>query len=144
MLRRMADQELSFAGVGARFGAALAIVFATFNPEGVSYYHWALRDWSAFDPLKGIVGVVLLIGWAVFLRATSRSLGPFGFLLAVAFFGMLVWALVYYGVVVADSARAITYLAMFVLAGVLTAGMVWSIVRRRISGQVDVDEADRA
>jgi hypothetical protein len=28
------------------------------------------------------------------------------------------------------------------LAGVLTSGMVWSIVRRRISGQVDVDEGD--
>lgn len=140
----MADQEISFGGVGARFAAALALVFATFNPEGYSYFHWALLDWQAFDPIKGIVRVVLLIGWTVFLRATSRSLGAFGFVLAVAFFGMLVWALVYYGFIAADSSRAITYLGSFVLAGVLTAGMVWSIVRRRISGQVDVDEADRA
>ncbi len=31
---------------------------------------------------------------------------------------------------------------MFVIAGVLTAGMAWSMVRRRMSGQLDVDEVD--
>lgn len=139
----MADQDLNPGSIALRFGAACALIFATFNPEGYSYYHWALLDWENFDPIKGLVGVILLIGWTVFLRATSRSLGAFGFLLAVAFFAMIVWAMVYYGFIAADSSRVITYLGMFVLAGVLTAGMVWSIVRRRISGQVDVDEGDR-
>ena len=138
----MSKQELTAAGVGLRFAAAIVLILATFNPEGYSYYHWALAEWSNFDPIKALVGVVLLIGWTVFLRATGRSLGTFGLILALAFFAAIVWALVYYGVIEPDSRRAITYLSMFVLAGVLTAGLVWSMVRRRVTGQLDVDDVD--
>ena len=138
----MSKQELTAAGVGLRFVAAIVLILATFNPEGYSYYHWALVDWGNFDPIKALVGVVLLIGWTVFLRATARSLGTFGLILALAFFAAIVWALVYYGVIEPDSRRAITYLSMFVLAGVLTAGLVWSMVRRRVTGQLDVDDVD--
>ena len=125
-----------------RFAAATLLIFATYNPEGYSYYHWAVANWSEFDPIKALTGVVLLIGWSIFLRATARSLGTFGLVLALAFFATVVWALVYYGLIQADSRRTITYLTMFVLAGVLTAGLVWSMVRRRLSGQVDVDDVD--
>ncbi len=130
------------AGVALRFVAAIMLTFATYNPEGVSYYHWAILNWTEFDPLKALAGVVLLIGWTIFLRATSRSLGVFGLMLALAFFGVIVWALLYYGIIATDSSRVITYLVMFVVAGVLTAGMVWSLVRRRVSGQIDVDDVD--
>jgi len=138
----MAAKDLSIAGVALRFAVALFVVFATYNPEGYSYYHWALLNWSEFDPLKALAGVVLLIGWTVFLRATARSLGAFGLILAFAFFATIVWALIYYGLIATDSARVITYLAMFVIAGVLTAGMAWSMVRRRMSGKLDVGEVD--
>jgi uncharacterized protein DUF6524 len=138
----MAVQELSFGGVALRFVVAILIVFATYNPEGYSYYHWAVLNWSEFDPVKALAGIVLLIGWTVFLRATARSLGAFGLILAFAFFGAIVWALVYYGLIATDSSRVITYLSMFVVAGVLTAGMAWSMVRRRMSGQLDVGEVD--
>ena len=138
----MATKDLSIAGVALRFFAALFVVFATYNPEGYSYYHWAILNWSEFDPLKALLGIVLLIGWTVFLRATARSLGVFGLVLAFAFFGTIVWALIYYGMIATDNSRVITYLAMFVVAGVLTAGMAWSMVRRRMSGQLDVDEVD--
>ncbi len=51
-----------------RFFAALVLVFATYNPEGYSYYHWAIAKLPetglpGFDVLKAFVGVVLLIGW---------------------------------------------------------------------------------
>ena len=138
----MSKTELSAAGVALRFAAAVILIFATYNPEGYSYYHWAVVDWSNFDPIKALAGVVLLIGWTVFLRATARSLGTFGLILALAFFAAIVWALLYYGMIEADSRRTITYLIMFVLAGVLTAGVVWSMVRRRVSGQIDVDDVD--
>lgn len=138
----MAAQDLTFGGVALRFVAALLVVFATYNPEGYSYYHWAVLNWSEFDPIKALVGIVLLIGWTVFLRATARSLGAFGLILAFAFFAAIVWALVYYGLIATDSSRVITYLSMFVVAGVLTAGMAWSMVRRRMSGQLDVGEVD--
>jgi len=138
----MAVQDLTIEGVAIRFAAATAIIFATYNPEGYSYYHWAILNWDEFDPVKAFAGVVLLIGWTIFLRATGRSLGAFGLILALALFGSIVWGLVYYGLIATDNTRAITYLSMFVIAGVLTAGMVWSMVRRRMSGQLDVGEVD--
>ena len=36
-------EQLSAPGALLRFAAALILVYATFNPEGVSYYHWAIQ-----------------------------------------------------------------------------------------------------
>ena len=136
----MPGRGLTPTGGALRFVFAGGLIFSSYNPEGVSYYHWALLEPSAFDPIKGLVGIALLVGWTVYLRATFRSLGSLGMLLAIAFFAMLVWSFVYYGWIVADSRRALTYLGMFVLAGVISAGMSWSLVRRKLTGQVDVDD----
>ena len=138
----MATRELTFVGIVLRFVAALVLVFATYNPEGYSYYHWAVLSWDEFDPIKALAGILLLICWTVFLRATGRSLGPFGLALALAFFGVIVWALIYYKLLATDNARVVTYLSLFIVAAVLTVGMVWSFVRRRVTGQVDVDDVD--
>lgn len=125
-----------------RLLVALVLVFATYNPEGRSYYHWALAQLPTFDVLKGFVGVVLLIGWAIFLRATFSSLGVFGTLLATAFFGTLLWLATDRGLFPADSVRAISYIVLLIISGVLSAGVSWSHIRRRISGQLDVDDND--
>jgi len=135
-------KEINAAGIGLRFLAALVLVLASYNPEGLSYYHWALQDITNFTVLKGFIGVVLLIGWTMFIRATLHSLGPIGIGLAVAFFGTLLWLVVDWGLVPSDSIRAISYLVLIAASGVLTAGMSWSHIRRRVSGQFDVDEAD--
>ncbi len=37
---------------------------------------------------------------------------------------------------------AVTYLVLFVIGAVLGTGMSWSHVRRRLSGQADVDEVE--
>jgi hypothetical protein len=85
---------------------------------------------------------VLLIGWVVYLRATFRSLGPIGVTLAVAFFGTLLWLVVDWGLIPAGSVRTVTYLILIAASAVLATGMTWSHIRRRISGQMDVDEID--
>ena len=126
-----------------RFVAALALVFATYNPERLSYFHWALgsrdpEEWA----LKAFVGVVLLIGWTIFLRATLRSLGLIGSALAAAFFGTLLWLVIDLGWVAADNSRLMSYLLLIALAAVLSTGLSWSHIRRRLSGQVDVDDVD--
>lgn len=135
-------KEINAAGIGLRFLAALVLVLASYNPEGLSYYHWALQDITNFTVLKGFIGVVLLIGWTMFIRATLHSLGPIGIGLAVAFFGTLLWLVVDWGLVPSDSIRAISYLVLIAASGVLTAGMSWSHIRRRVSGQFDVDDTD--
>ncbi len=126
-----------------RFVAALMLVFVTYNPEQLSYFHWIVADRDTQRlALKVFAGVVLLIGWTVFLRATLRSLGLIGTTLAIAFFGTLLWVMVDFGWVAANDRRLISYLLLIALAAVLSTGMSWSHIRRRMSGQVDVDDVD--
>ncbi len=139
-------RSFSWKGFLVRFLFALVLVFATFNPSGYSYYHWvaawigdAARDNTAF---LALAGVVLLIGWTILLRATLFSLGALGLILASAFFGVLLWLIVDVGLVPANSTTAITYLVLIALSGVLGTGVSWSHVRRRVSGQTDVDDVE--
>lgn len=138
----MKVKEINWVGVGARFLLALVLVFATYNPSGYSYFHWAIKNIADFSILKLFVGVVLLIGWAMFVRATLVSLGAFGIILAVAFFGTLLWLVADWGLVPADTVEAVTYLILIAGSAVMATGMTWSHIRRRISGQIDVDETD--
>ncbi len=135
-------QKISWPGLLLRFGLAVVLVFATYNPSGYSYYNWVAGSLPEFSAVVVFAGVVLLIGWTVLLRATLRSLGPFGLVLAAAFFGVLLWLIVDVGLVPADTTRAVTYLVLVALSGVLATGVSWSHVRRRISGQSDVDDVD--
>ena len=138
----MKVKEINWVGVGARFLLALVLVFATYNPSGYSYFHWGIKHISDFSVLKLFAGVVLLIGWAMFIRATLVSLGAFGIVLAAAFFGTLLWLVVDWGLVPADTVEAVTYLILVAASAVMATGMTWSHIRRRISGQIDVDETD--
>ena len=127
---------------GIRLLAATVLVFATYNPSTYSFIHWATADFASMPVQKLFVGVVLLIGWVMFIRAAMSSLGAFGLLLASAFFGTLIWALADWGVLPIKSASAAIYVAEFVLAAVLATGMSWSHIRRRVSGQIDTDEIE--
>jgi hypothetical protein len=141
----MAKQKVSnitFQGILMRFLFAVILVFSTYNPEGYSYYHWAIKSLPEFTVLKAFVGVVLIIGWVIYLRATLRSLGFVGLMLAIAFFGLLFWLVVDWGLVPADSVRALTYLVEVAACAVLATGVSWSHIRRRITGQIDVDEIE--
>ena len=68
----MAATKFTLQSFLLRLAGALALVFATFNPiEPYSYFYWALKpligDISNLTILKGFVGVVLLIGWTIFI-----------------------------------------------------------------------------
>lgn len=76
-------------------------------------------------------------------RATPGSPGAIGLFLAIAFFGLLIWLIIDVLGLTADSARAISYIVETMIASVLSIGVSWSHVRRRMSGQVDTDELDR-
>lgn len=130
-------------GFIVRFIFAIIVVFATYNPEGVSYYHWVSDALPEFSIIKAFLGVVLLIGWIILIRATLGSLGFIGILLAAAFFGLAIWLIVDVFGLSTDNFRVISYIIEIMLASVLSIGVSWSHVRRRISGQVDTDELDR-
>ncbi len=126
-----------------RFVFATMLVFATYNPEGVSYYHWISEALPDFTIIKAFVGVIILIGWIILIRATLGSLGFIGIVLAAAFFGLAIWLIVDVLGLSTDNIRVISYIVGIMLASVLSIGVSWSHVRRRITGQVDTDEIDR-
>ncbi len=126
-----------------RFVFALVVVFATYNPEGYSYFHWIKDVFPSVTVYMAFAGVVLLIGWVMLIRATLGSLGMFGIILAVAFFGLLIWLIIDVLGLSTNSTRVISYIVEIMLVGVLSAGVSWSHIRRRVSGQVDTDELER-
>lgn len=126
-----------------RFSFAIIVVFLTYNPEGYSYFHWVEDTFPSLTVFKAFAGVVLLIAWVVLIRATLGSLGGMGITLAIAFFGLLIWLIVDVLGLSTDSFRVVSYIVEIMLASVLSIGVSWSHIRRRMSGQVDADEIDR-
>jgi hypothetical protein len=137
-----AYKGLTWSGFLLRFLAAFVLVFTTYNPSEYSYYHWVSRNLTEPTPLMALAGVVLLIGWTIYLRATARSLGAFGLLLATAFFGTVLWLAIDWGLLDINSVTAMTYIVLVILCGILAVGISWSHIRRRMTGQVDVDEIE--
>lgn len=135
-------------GLLLRAIAALFLVFATYNPEGISYFHWAIAplrtgvQTSGPASLKFLAGLALLAAWVVFLNATRRSIGLGGAMIVLAISGGLVWLLLDLGIVSASSGRGLTHVVLFCTALLLAVGMSWSHLSRRLSGQVDMDQTD--
>ena len=138
----MAVKGINWFGFLLRLLAAFILVFSSYNPSGYSYYHWVSENINSLTPMIALAGVLLLIGWTILLRATFRSLGPFGLLLAAAFLGVLLWMMIDWGWFDADSLTAVTYITLVVLSGILAIGVSWSHIRRRITGQIDVDDVE--
>jgi hypothetical protein len=135
-------EKLTFAGFLLRAAFALALVLLTYNPSGYSYAHMLQAGFPAVTPLEAVLGVLLLIGWFVFLRATLSSIGPLGMVLALALFATLIWLIVSWGWVKLSNTGAIVWISLVVLALILAVGMSWSYLYRRWSGQATVEDAD--
>lgn len=139
----MAVKRFTFLSFVIRFVMALILVFSTYNPSGWSWYHWIVQAVNKLDPLLIFAGVVLLIGWVIYLRATLRSLGEVGTVLALAFFAALTWVMIDYGLLSLDSPTVFTWVTLSMLSAIMATGMSWSHIRRRMSGQLDVDDVDQ-
>jgi hypothetical protein len=139
----MAIRSIGTGGVLLRIIGAAVLVFATYNPERYSYYHWAIapimNSAGSFGPAKFLVGTLLLAGWVVFLQATRRSIGVPGALLVTAVCGGVIWLLIERNLVSATSSRGIAHVVLIALSIILGVGMSWSHFSRRITGQTDTD-----
>lgn len=138
----MASRRFGWNNFAPRWFFALLLVLATWNPAGLSWMHWALADLRSFGPWQALSGLLLIVGWTIYLRATFRSLGVVGMALVAALFACLVWLLFELGWVRRDSAQAVAWLVEFGVATLMAVGMSWSHVRRRLSGQVDMDDVE--
>ena len=136
------NQGISWGGIALRIFFATLLVMATYNPTPWSYYDWVIHSFEEFNVLVVLAGVILLIGWAIYIRATLRSLGTIGLVLAFAFFGTLLWLIIDWGIVSVENVAAVTWIVLIIMSLVLGIGMSWSFIRRSMSGQADVDDGD--
>ena len=130
-----------------RLISAFVLVCASYNPlTPWSYYEWAiapaLSNFSLFTPVQGLVGIILLIGWVILLRATARSLGFFGILLGSALCAALIWVMVDKDWITLGANDVLSWVIIIAVSALLGTGLSWSHIRRRITGQLDVDEVD--
>jgi hypothetical protein len=128
-----------------RLAGALLMVLATWNPGGHSFVDWVGNAWSAdtLGAVHAFVGVLLLIGWVILLRATFNSLGLFGLVLGGLLLGVTVWLLFDLGVLRGGSTTTFAWIVLCCIAILLALGLSWSYVWKRLTGQVDVDDFDR-
>lgn len=134
--------EFRISSFFGRWLFAIALVFGTYNPSDFSYVSWVMGKSAEFGPVMALIGVVLLIAWIVFLRATLLSLGVLGIALGGVLFACLIWLFVDMGALSLDSTGAITWVILLVISFILATGMSWSHIRRRLTGQFDVDEKE--
>jgi hypothetical protein len=123
-----------------RWLAAFGLLAATYNPTGYSFAHWARASFSNQMPMIVLAGLLLFVGYAIYLRATIRSIGAFGMILVAALVAALAWVLVDQGLLRLDDASLNAWLGIGALSLILGTGLTWSHVRRRLSGQADVDD----
>ena len=135
-------EKLTFTGFLIRAAFALTLVLLTYNPSGYSFVHMLKTGFPAITPLEAVLGLLLLIGWAVFLRATLHSIGALGMVLLLAFFGALIWLIVSWGWVKLSSTGALVWISLIVLSLILAVGMSWASLYRRWSGQATVEDTD--
>lgn len=133
-------QNITAGGIGLRFLFALILVLSTFNPSGYSYFHWLVDTITTPTPWLALAGIILIIAWVVYIRASLRSLGPVGLSLAAIVVAVILWVLIDIGIMNVNSPSAFTWVVEVFIAAILCLGMSWSHVRRRMSGQADVDD----
>jgi len=132
-------RQISWFGVLVRLVAALALVLLTYNPTGHSFYHWAMRDFANLTALKAFSGALLLVGWVICIRAALTSLGALGLVLSALVLGTLVWVLTDYGVLNPDRPSLLSWISLIIIGIILGIGLSWSLLRTRVTGQVEVD-----
>lgn len=129
-------------GFFLRWLFAFGLLAATFNPTQWNYVRWAMSNFANELPVTVLTGLLLIIGYIIYLRATLRSIGGLGMFLVLAVVAALIWVLIDWGVLALGNQSLNVWLGIFALSVVLGIGMSWSYVRRALTGQFDVDDTD--
>lgn len=129
-------------GFFLRWVMAFILLSLTYNPTGFNYAKWVSKNYSDQLPMAVLLGLLLLVGYIIYLRATLRSIGAFGMFLVMAIVGALLWVLYDFGLLDLENQRMNTWLGIFALSIVLGIGLSWSLIRRQLTGQYDMDDVE--
>lgn len=127
-------------GFLVRWAIAFFLIAATYNPTQWNYVQWAVANFSENLPMVTLFGLLLAVGYIIYLRATLRSIGVFGMGLVLAILAALAWVLYDLGWLDIRNAAFNLWLGNIAASLVLGIGLSWSHIRRAISGQSDMDD----
>lgn len=125
-----------------RWAFAFGLLAATFNPTQWNYVRWAFSNYETELPMAVLLGLLLLIGYIIYLRATLHSIGMLGMFLVSSVVAALCWVLYDRGLLSLTNSSLNVWIGIFALSVVLGIGLSWSFVRRGMSGQLDVSDSD--
>ncbi|MFQ1702565.1 DUF6524 family protein [Loktanella agnita] len=129
-------------GFVIRWAFAFILLVATYNPTQWNFVRWSMENYETNLSVTVLFGLILLVGYIIYMRATLRSIGIFGMILILAVVGTLIWVLYDQGMINLDDPTVNTWIALVALSLVLAVGLSWSIVRRKLTGQADMDDVD--
>lgn len=129
-------------GILLRWLGAFVLLAATYNPTQWNYVAWVQANWATQMPLSVFLGLLLAVGFLIYIVATLRSIGAFGVMLIAAIFGAGLWVLIDWGVLSLTNSALNMWLGLLALSLILGMGLSWSILRQRLSGQATVDEVE--
>jgi hypothetical protein len=69
-------------------------------------------------------------------------MGWLGIILEAAFFLCVIWLFVDLGWLSLESGHMVVWLTLLLVSLILAVGMSWSHIRRRLTGQFDVDDVE--
>ncbi len=121
---------------------SLFLVFATYNPSRMSYFHWAVSGESPLT-LVAVVGVALLAIYTFLFRSTWRSIKLTGLLIGAVFMALFNIMLVDLDIVSVDGSSIVVVMILASVATILSVGVSFSAIRARLAGQIDSDDVGR-
>ncbi|MEM1372010.1 MAG: DUF6524 family protein, partial [Pseudomonadota bacterium] len=110
------------AGLLIRWVVAFALLAATYNPTQWNFIAWSQANLAEQMPMVLLLGLLLLVGYIIYLRATLRSIGALGMALVLAVAAALGWVLVDYGLLKLDNPTQNAWLGLLALSLVLGVG----------------------
>ncbi len=129
-------------GFVLRWLFAFVLLAATYNPTQWNFLRWSMANYQTQLSVTVLAALVLLVGYIIYLRATLRSIGGFGMFLVLAVVAALLWVGYDMGWLSFQNPTANTWIGLTAMSLVLGVGLSWSHVRRRLSGQADMDDVD--
>ena len=135
-------RPLTFRGFFVRWAIASTLLLATYNPTAWCYLEWAIEPNASRPSTKILVGIVLLVAFSFYWHSCKIALGKWGIRLVALVFVVGLWQLADLGWLDPASPLVLQWATLLLISTLMTLGMSWSHLQRRITGQFDVEMED--
>jgi Family of unknown function (DUF6524) len=130
-------------GILLRWLGAFVLLAITYNPTPWNFVTWAQANFTTNLPITLLLGLILALGYLLYVGATLRSIGVLGIVLLAALFALVLWVLYDWGMLSLGNSALNTWISILVLSVILGVGLSASIIWQRMSGQATVDDIER-